>query len=250
VSGGATPEARLDVARNLRLRPDHLDLRTSVDRPNLCYRVLPKPPGAGARGALLRAVAADSARGIVYVPTTREVDEVHAELAARGVASRPYHAKLAVAERAESHARFSAGEVRVMVVTLAFGMGIDQPDVRRVFHWGPPKSVEAYYQQSGRAGRDGQPADCVMWVLPGDWCKVERIAVSDSSQPDRDRRSVRALRDYCESTGCRRQRLAAYFGEPTGQRHSSNRSSERSNSERSNSERSKSSGFVANAPIT
>jgi len=217
----ATEETRRDVVRALGLRPSHVDVTGTVDRTNLRYAVLRKPPGRSAyevlsaelRSALTPAAAGRAPCVLVYMPTTKEVDALIAALLAGGASAAGYHAKLTPATRAAAQAAFMQGDCSVLVATVAFGMGIDKPDVRAVFNWGAQASLEAYYQQSGRAGRDGGAAECVLWVGPADWPRAAHLSVTGATHPERARRTLQALRDYTDSPRCRRVCLAAYFGE-------------------------------------
>ena len=213
VTATATARTRDDVCRALGLAAPRR-LVTTVDRPNLVYRVSAPKDFA----LLARQVRSHAARGsaIVYVPTTAEADSLAVSLAdAAGMAARAYHAKMEPEARAEVHAAFTRDELRVVVATLAFGMGIDKPDVRFVAHWGPPKTLEAYYQQAGRAGRDGEPATCVLHASPADWPSLERLLTRDAT-PEAAQRAlagVRAMRAFCDDAECRRVALAAHFGD-------------------------------------
>jgi superfamily II DNA helicase RecQ len=129
----------------------------------------------------------------------------------------PYHAGLSTAQRSDSHTNFLIGRVTIIVATVAFGMGIDKPDIRRVVHWGPCKTVEEYYQQIGRAGRDGLPAECIMYFEPNDFVKYKDdfyLGGLSGSAKFATMRSMDALRDFAMSTnGCRRASLLTFFEE-------------------------------------
>jgi len=167
LTASATPAVRADIADNLGLHDPTLVVR-SFDRPNLSWIVRPVPRGAS-RLALVRSLLrAHPGTALVYAPTRRSVDGVRDALARLGLVVEAYHAGLAPEERTRVQARFLGGECRVVVATNAFGMGIDKPDVRLVAHLQLPGTLEAYYQEAGRAGRDGDPSVCVALHARGD----------------------------------------------------------------------------------
>ena len=187
---------------------------SSFDRPNICYRVAQK---IEPRRQLLDFLSSHSGNaGIVYCLSRKKVDETAAFLGSQGWTALPYHAGLDVATRAANQRRFLQDEGVVMVATIAFGMGIDKPDVRFVAHLDLPKSVEGYYQETGRAGRDGLPSDA--WLAYGlaDVVMLRQMVDASGSGEDRkrlERLKLDALLGYCESIRCRRQSVLAYFGE-------------------------------------
>ncbi|MEK0083200.1 DNA helicase RecQ [Benzoatithermus flavus] len=186
------------------------------DRPNIRYRVVPKlQPKAQLLGYLGREQAGRS--GIVYCLSRRKVEETAAALEEAGFDALPYHAGLDKEVRAANQDRFLEEEGLVMVATIAFGMGIDKPDVRFVVHLDLPKSLEAYYQETGRAGRDGLPSEAFMLYGLDDVAKLKSLLARSEVQSERqrhvERQKLEALLGYCETTRCRRQVLLAYFGE-------------------------------------
>lgn len=188
---------------------------SSFDRPNIRYRIVEK---ANARAQLLAFLRAEHAReaGIVYCLSRRKVEETAAWLIDQGVVALPYHAGMDADTRALHQARFQREEGIVMVATIAFGMGIDKPDVRFVAHLDLPKSIEGYYQETGRAGRDGLPADAWMAYGLGDVVNQRRMIDASTAEVQFKRiaaAKLDALLGLCESGSCRRVRLLAYFDE-------------------------------------
>jgi ATP-dependent DNA helicase RecQ len=188
---------------------------SSFDRPNIRYRVQLKANG---RRQLLAFLQNEhpGASGIVYVRTRKRADDVAAWLAAQGIAAAAYHAGLEQRTRLERQRRFLQEPGAVMVATIAFGMGIDKPDVRFVAHLDLPASMEAYYQETGRAGRDGKPADAWMVYSLADVVAVRVLLERSEGSADFKRlqgRKLEALLGYCETVECRRAVLLSYFGE-------------------------------------
>ena len=210
----ADQRTRADIARQLRLDDARVFI-TSFDRPNITYRVTVKD---NPRQQLLSFLTEQHPRdaGIVYCMSRNKVDETAAWLAAQGREALPYHAGLPAATREANQDRFIRSDRMVMVATIAFGMGIDKPDVRFVAHLDLPKSLEAYYQETGRAGRDGLPADAWMAYGMSDVVLVRQL-LDASEAPDAHKQAERvkleALLGFCETPGCRRQALLGYFGE-------------------------------------
>jgi ATP-dependent DNA helicase RecQ len=205
---------RRDIVERLALGEARI-FAAGFDRPNIRYRVVTKKD---AKAQLLAFLAEEheSDAGIVYCQTRRKVEEVADWLAMKGRVALPYHAGLEAATRQRHQDRFLKEEGVVIVATVAFGMGIDKPNVRFVVHLDAPKSLEAYYQETGRAGRDGLPADA--WMTYGMSDVMSLMKLLDSSdigerQRRIERQKLNALLGYCEAAGCRRQVLLGYFGE-------------------------------------
>jgi ATP-dependent DNA helicase RecQ len=206
----ATSRVRRDIAAQLQLR-NPLELVGSFDRPNLLYRVLPR---AGLKKQLQEVLGRHRGNaGIVYCTSRREVDALAAWLSAAGVRARPYHAGLADEERHRNQDAFINEDADVVVATVAFGMGIDRSDVRFVVHAGAPQSLEHYQQESGRAGRDGLEAECVLFYSAADFLKWRVMLDRSGELTDARRSLLRDMERYAAGVGCRHRHLVSYFGE-------------------------------------
>lgn len=207
----ADSQTRSDVMGQLGI-PDEGLVLAGFDRPNIRYAIRHRD---NPMRQLANLMAAEPGPGIVYAPTRRKVEELAEKLAATtGRPVLPYHAGLEPETRAANQASFVASEDTVMVATVAFGMGIDKPDVRFVAHVGVPKSIEGYYQETGRAGRDGDPAQAVMFWGAGDFATArQRLGEIDEARRGAERARLDALAGLVETAECRRAILLRHFGE-------------------------------------
>ena len=208
----ATERVREDIVTQLDI-PDGKTFISSFNRKNLTYSVLPKRDQFGELLKLLNKHKGESA--IIYCFSRKGTEELVADLADEGLNALPYHAGLDPGTRRANQERFIRDETPIIVATIAFGMGIDKPDVRLIVHYDIPKSVEGYYQETGRAGRDGLASDCVLFYSPGDRSRQEYWIgqMKDEEEQRRARRQLDGMVEYSEMTGCRRAYLLRYFGE-------------------------------------
>ena len=214
----ATERVRADIVRQLRLQEPAVHV-ASFNRPNLFYAVHPK--GARAWPELLERARGGGA-GIVYCLSRKRVDELSAKLEAEGIRALPYHAGLDAGTRRRNQDQFIRDDAQVMCATVAFGMGINKPDVRWVVHYDLPRTIEGYYQEAGRAGRDGEPASCTLYFGAGD-IRTAEFLISQKLDPNTGepleaeqriaRQQLRQVLDYAQSGACRRTIQLRYFGE-------------------------------------
>ncbi len=210
----AEKQTRLDILRHLRLNDAH-HVVASFDRPNIRYTVIDK-----AKPYLQLIAYLDNRRdesGIVYCLSRKRVDEIAAKLQQEGLSAAAYHAGLPAKQRKQVQESFIRDDVQIVVATVAFGMGIDKPNVRFVVHYDLPKNIESYYQETGRAGRDGLPAEALLLFGYGD-IAISRGLIEKGNNPEQKRveiHKLNAMVGFAESGTCRRRALLGYFGEAT-----------------------------------
>jgi len=207
----ATERVRADIVKQLKLREPRCYV-ASFNRPNLTYRVVPKTVPYEQLLELIRNRPNDS--GIVYCASRKSADSLARNLSEDDVRAKPYHAGLTSAERTMNQEAFLRDDVRVVTATIAFGMGINKPNVRFVVHYDLPKNLESYYQETGRAGRDGLPSECVLLFSASDVAKqLHFIEEKGESEARIARTQLQQMVHYAETRECRRVTLLRYFGE-------------------------------------
>ena len=207
----ATPKVQSDILKNLRIQ-DATVFKSSFNRPNLYYEIRDKVEPEKDIIRFIRAHAGKS--GIIYCLSRKKVEELAQLLSINGIRALPYHAGLDARTRAENQDRFLMEDIQVIVATIAFGMGIDKPDVRFVIHYDIPKSIEGYYQETGRAGRDGQEGICITYYSYKDIQKLEKFMQGKPvAEQEIGRQLLGETVAYAESSQCRRKLLLNYFGE-------------------------------------
>ncbi len=210
----ATPKVQQDIMKNLKMSSENIFM-SSFNRDNLYYEIRPKGKKESVEKQMVQIIKGmPNKSGIIYVQSRKATEEIAKVLNVNGIKASPYHAGLDAKTRSKSQDDFLMERVHVIVATIAFGMGIDKPDVRFVIHYNIPKSIENYYQETGRAGRDGMEGNCIAFYAPKDILKLEKF-LRDKPLAEREMGSLlmQEIMAYAETTACRRKFLLHYFGE-------------------------------------
>ncbi|KAH7328641.1 hypothetical protein B0I35DRAFT_473324 [Stachybotrys elegans] len=214
----ATQNVIVDIKHNLGMVNCQI-FSQSFNRPNLYYEVRPKSTNAAVMDSITSLIKSkySNVSGIVYTISRRASEEVAQYLSEHGIAARHYHAGVDPQEKVEVQTTWQRGNIKVVVATIAFGMGIDKPDVRFVIHHGLPKSLEGYYQETGRAGRDGKPSDCILFFGKGDIRVLKKLIAGgdgNAEQKERQMGMLNRVAAFCDNQAdCRRTEVLRYFGE-------------------------------------